>query len=163
MEYYVTMIRMCNRYTSDQEVAVDIVNNGFLKVFKKIESHSGSGSFEGWIRRCIYHCLCDYFRKDNKRIKFLEMQDYEHPRTDNDGLPDLMYDDLMVMVDQLPEVSRKVFVLFCLEGYSHKEVAAMVDISVGTSKWHVSNARRLLKLRIDKVQSPQETGHIYEG
>lgn len=151
MTHFDTMMRMCYRYTSEEEVAVDIVNNGFLKVFKKISSYEGRGSLEGWIRRCVYHCLCDYFRKENKEVRFLEMKDYEHPAVSNGGLSSLMMEDLMLFVDDLPGVTKEVFTLFILDGFSHKEIGEQLNMSEGTSKWHVSNARKTLKAKILKL------------
>ncbi len=152
LKYFDTMLRMCMRYTSREDAAVDIVNNGFLKVFKKIDSYESRGSLEGWIRRCVYHCLCDFFRKEKREIRFLEMKDHAHPSVSNSGLPSLYMEDLLEIIEDLPDISKRVFTLFAIEGYSHKEIGVKLEMSEGTSKWHVSNARKLLKEKVSKYK-----------
>ena len=142
--YFDTMMRMVRRYTTDDDKALEILNNGFLKVFKKIHTFRSEGSFEGWIRRIIYHSVSDYFKKESGYLKFIVLEDAEQDTPQN-ALNGLYYDDLISIIGQLPERSRQVFNLYAVEGYSHKEIAEHLEISEGTSKWHLSNARNQLK------------------
>ncbi|MFT5912056.1 MAG: RNA polymerase sigma factor (sigma-70 family), partial [Paraglaciecola sp.] len=96
-KYFGSMIAMCLRHTTDREVAMTIVNNGFLRVFKKIDKYSFKGSLEGWIRRIVYHSVSDYFRNKSNTLRFLEIEDRDKPM-DSNALDDLYLDDLMAMV-----------------------------------------------------------------
>ncbi|MDX1476656.1 MAG: sigma-70 family RNA polymerase sigma factor [Saprospiraceae bacterium] len=142
--HFDTMTRMIRRFTQDDERVLDILNNGMLRVFQKIESYSGTGSLEGWIRRIVYHSISDYFKKESRYLRFIVLEDKDKEYASS-ALDDLYYTDLLAMVEDLPEKSREVFKLYAIEGYSHKEIADMLQISTGTSKWHLSNARDQLK------------------
>jgi len=143
-KYFNSMIRMCLRYTQDRTEAMEILNRGFLRVFTKLHKFSFSGSLEGWIRRLVFHSLSDYFRRHGDAIRFLDLEERDKPVSEQ-ALEQLYLDDLMKMVDQLPDASRHVFYLYAIEGYTHVEIAERMNISVGTSKWHLSNARKKLK------------------
>lgn len=146
-KYFPKMIAMCYRYTSEQDRAITIVNDGFLKVFQKIDTYAGNGSFEGWIRRIVFHCLSDHFRKENSYLKFLIFEDHDQAVKES-GTDALYYEDLLKIVNTLPTKTQKVFKLFAIEGYSHKEIGEQLHISDGTSKWHLSEARKILKKRL---------------
>lgn len=147
-KYFASMMRMCMRYAQDRDIAMEIVNNGFLRVFKKIDLYSFSGSLEGWIRRLVFHCLSDFFKKKNKGVHFLSIEDRDSP-VRQDALNNLYLEDLLHLVDRLPDATRKVFYLYAIEGYTHVEIAEMISISVGTSKWHLSTARKKLRQMIN--------------
>jgi len=144
MEYFSSMMGMCMRYVKDRDRASGIVNDGFLKVFKKIDQFEGRGSLEGWIRRIVFHAMSDSIKKDTNYLKFMVFEDYERGSTKN--VLDRLYEqDLLKMIEQIPAASADVFILFAIQGYSHKEIAERKSISVGTSKWHVSEARKKLQ------------------
>lgn len=143
-KYFAAMMRMCLRYTQDRDSAMEIVNLGFLRVFKKLHLYSFSGSLEGWIRRLVFHSLSDYFKSSAKPVHFLELEERDAPAKD-EILSKLYLEDLVKLVDLLPGATREVFYLYALEGYTHAEIAEKINISVGTSKWHLSNARQKLK------------------
>lgn len=142
--HFDTMVRMIRRFTQDEERILEILNNGMLRVFQKIDSYSGTGSLEGWIRRIVYHSISDYFKKESRYLKFIVLESAEKNYEEN-ALDELYYEDLLTMVEDLPEKSKAVFKLFAIDGYSHQEIADQLAISPGTSKWHLSNARSLLK------------------
>lgn len=150
---------MCMKYTRDEDRALLILNDGFLKVFQKIHTFRQEGSLEGWIRRLVYHTLADYFKKENSYIRFIQfdLQDYQAlPVQPSDHLE---FQDLIRLLDRIPERSAQVFKLFAIEGYSHDEISAMMDISVGTSKWHLSHAREKLRNIITQDQH-ERTGSL---
>lgn len=143
-QHFGTMMRMAMRYTQDKDTAMQIVNNGFLRVFKKLHTFSFSGSLEGWIRRLVFHSISDYYRKHSKSMHFLDLEDRDAPT--QDGIMERLYmEDVLKLVDYLPDASRQVFVLYAIEGYTHAEIGGQLNISAGTSKWHLSNARKKLK------------------
>jgi RNA polymerase sigma-70 factor (ECF subfamily) len=142
--FFPAMMAMSLRYTDDQEVAMTIVNNGFLRVFKKIHLYGFKGSLEGWVRRLVWHSLADYFRDRSKSLHFLVFEERDAPLN---GSPaqDLYVEDILQMVDRLPPASQEVFRLYAIEGYTHVEIGKRMGISEGTSKWHLSTARQKLK------------------
>lgn len=155
--YFDTMMRMIHRYTTDEDKAIEILNNGFLKVFKKIETFRNEGSFEGWIRRIVYHSISDFFKKESGYLKFIVLEDAEKDEPQN-ALNGLYYDDLLQIINSLPDRSRQVFSLYAVEGYSHKEIADQLEISEGTSKWHLSNAREQLKKLLESRMNRHYAG-----
>ncbi len=152
-KYFSSMMRMCLKYTSDKEIAMDIVNNGMLRVFKKIDKYSFKGSLEGWMRKLVYHSLSDYFKKHNNYVNFMVFQEKEDI-TQAEPLNNLYWDDLIAMVERLPDNTKRVFQLYAIEGYAHREIATTLAISEGTSKWHLSNARKQLR---DMIYSSNRT------
>ncbi len=147
--YFDAMMRMCMRYTQDRDRALEIVNAGFLRVFLKLHTFAFNGSLEGWIRRLVFHSLSDYYKKHNKPVHFLELEDRDVPIS-QEALSRLYFEDIMKLVDELPDASREVFILYAIEGYTHPEIGERIGISVGTSKWHLSNARKKLKQLIQQ-------------
>lgn len=142
--FFSTMMQMCRRYTNDPEVAMTVCNDGFLKVFKKIDSFAFKGSLEGWIRRIIYHCISDYFRKDSKYVQFMVFEEYDEV-TNPEIVPGLYLEDLMKLLTKLPTISEKVFRLYAIEGFNHREIGEALGMSENTSKWHLANARKKLQ------------------
>ena len=143
-KYFDAMIRMCIRYTEDRDIAMEIVNMGFLRVFKKLDKYSFKGSLEGWIRKLVYHSLSEYFKKRSKYLQFIVLEDRDSA-IDEYALNKIYEEDLLKLVDKLPPATKEVFRLFAIEGFSHNEIAKRINISEGTSKWHLSTARKKLK------------------
>lgn len=154
--HFPTMMRMCMRHTNgDEDRALEILNDGFLRIFKKLDTFEFKGSLEGWIRRLIFHAISDYFKSNKSYI--------ENTVFENDTLPlqivaaevsdQLYYEDLLKLVDTLPPATREVFQLYAIDGFSHNEIADKLLISVGTSKWHLSTAREKLRILINNNNS----------
>ncbi len=143
------MMRMCLRYTQDRDVALDILNQGMLKVFQKLGTFRFQGSLEGWVRRLVFHTLADHFRSSNRRMRFLSLEDRDEPALP-DVLQELYVEDIYKLVDELPPASRDVFWLYAVEGYTHPEISKRLGISEGTSKWHLSNARQRMRGLLEK-------------
>ncbi len=148
--YYGKMMAMCMRYTGNRDDAMEVLNTGFLKVFKSLASYQSNGSFDGWVYKIIYNSVIDKLRKRMKETKTVEVeQDMVVPTIDSSSVQHLYVKDLMNLMQELPESSRAVFNMFAIEGYQHSEIAEMLNISEGTSKWHVNHARKILKQRIE--------------
>lgn len=148
--FFPEMLRMCRRYTRDEDTAVEIANNGFLRVFKKIHTFAFKGSLEGWVRRLVYHSMADYFRDNARYLHFLVLEDRDEAVPER-GHEVFYEEDILRAVRTLPPVSQEVFRLFAIEGYTHAEIAENLSISEGTSKWHLSTARQKLR----EILSPQ--------
>ncbi|MEL6635298.1 MAG: RNA polymerase sigma factor [Bacteroidota bacterium] len=143
-KYFPTMMQMCLRYTNDRDKAMEIVNNGFLRVYTKLHTYAFKGSFEGWIRKLVYHSLSDYFKQNSRYLQFLVFEDYESIQRP-EALSRVYTEDIMKLVALLPPATQQVFRMYAIEGYTHVEIAKQIDISIGTSKWHLSAARKKLK------------------
>jgi RNA polymerase sigma-70 factor (ECF subfamily) len=145
------MERMVLRYTHDEDQIIDILNNGFLRVFQKLELYNNTGSFEGWIRKIIYHSVSDYFRKAQKDLKFL-IYDSEYtrePAQQEDH--ELYFQDLMKLVNKLPEKHMQVFHLFAIEGFNHNEISENLGINQNTCRWYLAEARKILQKEYSKL------------
>ncbi len=143
--YFHTMMAMCMKYTRDEDKAMLIMNDGFLKVFQKISTFRHEGSFEGWIRRLIYHTLADFYKKEKSYIRFIQIEEAGKQATEATQSDKLEFEELILLLDRIPYRSAEVFKLYAIEGFSHLEIGEKMQISEGTSKWHLSNAREKLR------------------
>ena len=154
--FFQPMLQMCLRYTDgNKDRALEILNDGFLRIFKKIHLFEGRGSLEGWIRRLIFHAVSDYYKANNNYLKNVVFEDIpteKLPKSrDTEGVfSTLFFEDLLVLVDFLPPATREVFKLYAVEGFSHAEISEQLGITTGTSKWHLSEARHKLKALLEK-------------
>ena len=139
------MMSVAMRYMHDQDKASAIVNDGFLKIFTKIDSFENKGSFEGWMRRIVFRCVSDAVRKDGNYMKFMVFDDEDRQMSNSEALTKLYEEDLLKLIDLIPKSTGEVFTLYAIYGYTHKEIAGLKNISVGTSKWHLSDARKRLQ------------------
>lgn len=149
-QFFPAMHRMCRRYSSKDEEVLEILNSGFLRVFTKLHTYSFKGSLEGWVRRIMFHSIADYYRKStNKKVHFLEIEEWD-ASINAKSLDSLYFDDVISLVDRLPKSTRDVFWLYAIEGFTHVEIGKQLGISSGTSKWHLSNARKKLKALLNR-------------
>ncbi len=153
------MLSVCRQYIKDIQFAEDVMVNGFVKVFKGLDTFEHRGSFEGWIRKIMVRECISYLRKRQFVVYDNEMLDTRAMPTQTEGsFMEVEY--LQTMIDALPEGYRMVFVLYAIEGYKHHEIAKMLEISEGTSKSQLFKARKLLQenLKFKKTSSPKKMG-----
>ncbi|MCC5930556.1 MAG: RNA polymerase sigma factor [Cyclobacteriaceae bacterium] len=146
------MYHLCLSFTGDRDQAKDLLQEAFIKIFRSLDSYQFSGTLEGWVRRVVHNTAIDYFRK-SKTISYLtdELQEHHQSSKSLQELPDYINTEaVLACVKRLPEGARLVFNLFAIEGYSHKEIAAQLNISEGTSKSQYNRARGLLQDWIKK-------------
>lgn len=143
--FFPIMESMVLRYTQDEDKLIDILNNGFLKVFQKIEQFDDKGSFEGWIRRIVYHSISDYFRAGKKDLRFLIYENEYTKEPKQDESHSLYYQDLMGLVEKLPDMQMQVFHLYAIEGFNHKEISEKLNINHSTCRWYLAEARKFLQ------------------
>lgn len=149
--FYPRMMALVKRYIDQDEQAEEVLNNGFLRAFQKVEQYAFQGSFEGWLRKIVFHSVSDYVKQNIRyREKIVLVEKDEYIRQDH--ADKLYYKELLQLVQSLPIATRTVFNMYVMEGLSHKEIAKVVGISEGTSKWHLSEGRRILKDKIEKLQ-----------
>src|SRR6185437_7298922 len=149
--FYPKMMAMVRRYIDQNMQAEEVLNNGYLRAFQKIQQYTFQGSFEGWLRKIVFHAVSDYVKQNirySEKVVLVEKDQYVH----KDHAERLYYNQLLQLVQTLPDATRAVFNMYVLEGFSHKEISKMLNISEGTSKWHLSEGRRLLKDKIEKLQ-----------
>lgn len=142
--FFPKMFSLCTKYTNDEDNSMMILNDGFLKVFKNIHQYDGRGSFEGWVRKLVFHCLSDFYRRENKYLSLLIFEEKD-VQGDFRIIDQLYFEDLMKLIDKLQGNTHRVFNLYAIEGYTHREISELLSISEGTSKWHLSQARAKLK------------------
>ncbi len=147
-KFYPAMMAAVLRYTNDSDEAATILNNGFLRVFKQIQTFKFEGSLEGWIRKIIIHSVSDYFRYKHKPIEILAEQIPDNEYISANFSSKYDYNKLLQVLENLPHTTRIVVNLFIIDNYSHKDIAAMLNISENTSKWHVANGRKLLQEKL---------------
>lgn len=152
-KYVNKMMGVCLRYARDYEEAQDVLQDGFVKVFEKLKSYKGAGSLEGWVRRIFVNTAIDNHRKTKSQRQHVDLDSVEY-QLPSDGfvLESLAAKDLLKIVQILPDGYRMVFNLYAIEGYSHKEIAEQLDISVNTSKSQYSRAKSYLRKLIEKSE-----------
>lgn len=158
-KYASKMLGVCSRYIKDRTYAEDVMIKGFLKVFEKLSQFNHSGSFEGWIKRIMVNEALMYIRKN--RNMYLEIDiEYAEREPDYQNLETMIdTNELMKVINSLPTGYRTIFNLYAIEGYSHKEIAEMLDINENTSKSQLSRARLFLQKKV--VQLEQELTKKY--
>jgi len=146
--FYGFAMAICLRYAGNRDDAAEVMNQGFMKVFTKIETFDATKPFKAWLGRIMMNVSIDHYRAN---LKVAYAEDLESADHVNDGTvtdSNLNYQDLLAMVQQLPQAYRTVFNLFAIDGYSHEEIADMLHINVGTSKSNLFKARQKLKQMI---------------
>lgn len=147
-----TMMGVCYRYVSDYETAKDMLQDGFVKLFSKLDSFAGNGSFEGWARRVFVTTCLEYLRQKDALKMSSSIDDYAHqiPEPDGGVIDKISADDLMKMIGGLADGYRTVFNMYVIEGFSHAEIAQMLGINEVTSRTQFSRARKILQEEIGK-------------
>ena len=142
-QYCQSMLALCITYTKSEEDALEILQDGFLKIFQKINTYEAAkSSLYTWMRTVMIRTAIDFLRKQKKEIHTIELTEAHEPLVDGHFADNISNGDLPGLLKQLPETTRTVFNLFVTEGYSHKEIGAFLNISEGTSRWHLSEARK---------------------
>jgi RNA polymerase sigma-70 factor (ECF subfamily) len=148
------MYGVCLRYAANTEEAEDILQEGFIKIFKKISSYRGDGSFEGWIRRIFVNTAIEQFRKKTYLQPITEQEESTIEGKYISVLDNMAEKDIIKLIQQLSPGYRTVFNMYVIEGFTHKQIAEALNISEGTSKSQLSRAKLilqdLLKKYVDK-------------
>jgi RNA polymerase sigma-70 factor (ECF subfamily) len=143
------MYGVCLRYAENTEDASDVMQEGFIKVYKSLPKFRGEGSFEGWIRRIFINTSIEHFRRKVKLYNVTEVQENTIEDTELDALDSLETKDILKIVNELSPGYKQVFNMHVIEGYSHKEIADVLGITEGTSKSQLARAKGVLKKIIE--------------
>lgn len=161
--FYGYAMAICDRYASRQDDALEIMNDGFLKVFREIHHYQPAysdvvSSFKGWLRKIMVYTAIDHFRKNQKHklVSQLDAVEYQMTTDSADALDKISYDEIIRAIQELSPGYRTVLNLFIIEGLSHEEIAEKLEISTGTSKSNLSKARKQLQKILFKQNQIQE-------
>ncbi len=146
------LFSLCLKYSNDYPSAEDTLQDAFITIFEKITQYKSQGSFEGWMKRVTINTALQKYRKQ-KVFDIINEEQIEEVDVEIDQ-EDISLDFLLQIIQQLPDRYRLVFNLYVLDGYSHKEIAEMLGISIGTSKSNLARARYILKTKIETNQEP---------
>ena len=144
------MYGVCLRYAGNSDEAQDILQEGFIKVYKKLYTYRGEGSFEGWVRRIFVNTAIEHFRRKTYQEPVTEKHETTVEGTSLSALDALAEKDILKLIQELSPGYRTVFNLYVVEGYTHKEIGDMLNISEGTSKSQLSRAKLVLQDLVKK-------------
>ena len=149
------MMALCYRYARDEANAEDIPQEGFIKIFQKINKYDDRGSFEGWVRRIMVNTAIDHIRKQKHQQNEVEINEVISEDVSESVLDKLEAEHLYEVIQQLPTGYRLVFNLYAIEGYSHKEIGEQLNITESTSRSQYTRARAMLKRKIEELYMEQ--------
>lgn len=155
---YGYLMSICMRYTRNSDKAAEVMNMGFLRILTHLDKYNPEIPFKAWIRRIMINTLINEYKKEKKHYDtVLYVEDlYETDKFSeiNEGLSKINADQIYELISTLPPASQQVFNLYFIDGYKHREIAEMLAISEGTSKWHLNAAREKLKKMLKTIDSP---------
>lgn len=145
-----TMMSVCVRYVTDRDTAQDILQEGFIKLFNKIDTYSGAGAFAGWVRRIFVTTALEYLRRNDALKQSANIDDIENfiENYDETAIQKMSADDIMDCIATLANGYRTIFNLYAIEGYNHAEIAEMLGITETTSRSQFMRARKILQQKI---------------
>ncbi|HEY0056029.1 MAG TPA: sigma-70 family RNA polymerase sigma factor [Pedobacter sp.] len=149
--YFGFSMKICLRYAEHKEEAIEIVNDGFMRVFTNLSKYDSGRPFNSWLSTIMINTSIDYYRKRIRRSKMEELNSNHEVEEHEHILSKINYTDLIRLVQNLSLSYRTVFNLFVIDGYNHEEIANMLSISVGTSKSNLFKARHKLKEMLYKM------------
>jgi len=155
--YAPTMFGICLRYASDYHTAEDILQDGFVKVFNNIKRFRNEGSFEGWVKRIFVNTAIEYYRKAARSFRFSPLSVVIEKSFNDVQFTSLERDELLKLIQQLPDGYRLVFNLYVIEGYTHDEISKQLNINLGTSKSQLARAKKYLRKLINNQRASEES------
>lgn len=144
--FYGYAMSICLRYSYSKDEALEILNDSFMKVFNNIQKYNENLSFKSWLRRIIINTSIDYYRKNQKHRHTLNIEMARNEEYHLDIIDDLSVEDILKLLNELPNQYRIIFNLYEIEGYSHKEIAKMLDIPESTSRTNLARAKKKLRI-----------------
>jgi len=150
---YAFAVSITMRYAIDEHEAADILSHAFVKMFRSIASFDAEkGNFHGWLKKIIINESLDQI-KQRSRFSSQELDAADEPPINNTIIEKTDAAEIMQFIKQLPPATHAVFVLYAIDGYAHKEIATQLKISEGTSKWHLSEARKILQQKLTSIKT----------
>ncbi len=152
--YSPQMFGVCRRYIKERDAAEDVLVDGFFKILTNLEKYSGTGSFEGWIRRIIINQSLMHLRKHKNKYMHAELGEHLETETKLSIEDDLAENDVLKFLDYLPPGYRTIFNLYVIEGYKHREIAELLGISINTSKSQLILAKKRMRQLLISANYP---------
>jgi RNA polymerase sigma factor (sigma-70 family) len=146
--YYGYVMSIALRFSSCHDNALEIANDSFLKIFRKIESHQVDKEFKSWVRKIVVNTAMDYYRKDKKNSVEISIEVSYNEPADESVIDNLNAEEIIKLINSLPVNYRYTFSLFEIEGYSHDEIALQLGITAGTSRSNLTRAKKMLRQMI---------------
>lgn len=154
--YYRAMMSLCLRYTKNEEDALEVLNTGFLKIFRNIDRYEAvKASLFTWMRTIIVNSCLDFIKSKQAQSKTGELNNAIEVEIQPEAISKMKVNELLQIIRELPPATQAVFNLYVTEGFNHKEIGQLMNISIGTSKWHLSEARKILQRKIREQQLTQ--------
>jgi len=144
-DFYAYSMGICLRYSRTRDEAIEIVNDGYIKIFSRLDHYSPGLSFKGWLRKVMINSAIDHYRRNEKHYHSLDISHGQYESFAETVLDHLSEQEIIAAVQLLPPSYRMVFNLYVIEGYKHEEIANQLNISVGTTKSNLAIARNKLK------------------
>ena len=152
--FYGFAMTVALRYSRDEMDAADIVSHAFVKIFKSLHSFDSSkGSLHAWVKRIVVNEGLDHIKSRERFSENVELETVPEPEIKSSVIEQMGADEIMDLVKKLPPATHAVFVLYAVEGYNHREIAEKLNISEGTSKWHLSEARKTLQKQLEYLNN----------
>jgi RNA polymerase sigma-70 factor (ECF subfamily) len=151
---FTKLMPICYKYYKSKDDSLEQLNKSYLKILNNLPKYDESKSFDAWIKTIAVNTIIDEFRVNNKKNAIFIDREFEeinldyHPFNLNEAEAKLTADDIQIYIKQLPDSSKMVFNLFVVDGFNHKEIGEKLGINEGTSKWHLNNARKILKKKL---------------
>lgn len=140
------MMGICLRYCRDRETAKDLLHDGFLKIYTHLDKFEGKGSFEGWMRRIMVNTALEFLRKKNDEGYNMDIEEaFTLSSDDCSALEKMQAEELLAVIQKLPDTYRTTFNLFVIEGYSHREIAETMSITESSSRVYLTRAKQLIQ------------------
>lgn len=149
------------RYAKNREAAEEIVNDGFVKMFRNLHKFNPNYSFRAWLRRIMINAAIDHHRRNKKHQHTIDIAHAQHVTSDITGLDNVALQDILKLVQELAPSYRMVFNLYAIEGYKHREIAEQLGITEGTSKSNLAIARHKLQKMLVALGHRQKKGRVY--
>jgi RNA polymerase sigma factor (sigma-70 family) len=152
-KYSRLLMGICMRYAGGKDEAEDILQDSFLKIFFAIGDFSGTGSFIGWLRKIVVNTAITHYHANLKYRYYVDIEDYAKVETEGMGFEEDFFtaDELIKVLNELPDGYRMIFNLYAVEGYKHKEIGAMLGIDTNTSKSQYSRAKAVIRSKLEKL------------
>ncbi|MGZ8510579.1 MAG: RNA polymerase sigma factor [Chitinophagaceae bacterium] len=152
-QFYSFAMTIALRYSRDEHDAADILSHAFVKIFKSIRTYDAAkGSLHAWIKRIVVNEGLDHIKSRSRFSENVEVETIAEPEINNAALEEMGADEIMKLIQKLPPATHAVFVLYAVEGFNHREIGERLHISEGTSKWHLSEARKTLQQQLQHLK-----------
>jgi RNA polymerase sigma factor (sigma-70 family) len=158
-KFYPDMLRVCTRYSQTREEAMDILNRGFLKVFDSLSSYKEQGPLGAWIRRIMVNTAIDYYRRQVQLLPVESDTADVQVEIGPDIYAKIDAEEILLILKSIPRHQQIVFNLYALEGYTHTEIGELLQISESTSRWHLMEARKVLRQKLEDLLQTKNNRH----